>query len=178
MKTLIQNGIIAAYYPDESVHWENDLVYIPDAVVRATIRNAQDVQPAPDPCESAALDDVKAWYKKTLNWLAERRMNAGFMHNSSRFQSDNEAMQNITGTGAAIGMGMALPPGFAWRDADNVMHTMTAAEFGQLAGAALTFRNTVYGTSWYFKGQIESATTLAEVRAKLVEAGAALAAIA
>lgn len=176
MKTLIQQGIIAAYYPDESAYWQDGLLYIPDAIVRYAVRNAGD-NPAPDPCESNPLEDVKSWLKQTINLLSASRMDNGFMFNGARFQSDNEAMQNITGTGAAVGMGIPLPPGFAWRDADNTMHPMDAAAFMALYGTALQWRNTLYTLVWVMKSEIDAAQDLPVAKAIVGGAKARLDAI-
>jgi hypothetical protein len=75
------------------------------------------------------------------------------------FDADAEAIGNINGVLAAVGVGIPLPAGFSWRAADNTNVPMTAQQLVGLAGSFLVYRSKCYGASWAIKAAIAASDT-------------------
>ena len=74
------------------------------------------------------------------------------------FQGDAEAISNINGIIAAIGVGLPLPSGFSWRSADNINVPMTPSVLLGLAGTMIKYRSACYVRSWILKATIDASS--------------------
>lgn len=104
------------------------------------------------------LTELRRLRCDAVNALRAEKLAAGFVFEGNRFDIDQQAMVNISGTMAALSGGLGLPPGFAWRSADNVDVPMDAAKFGAFAAAAMGYVSAVYAVSWGLKDAINAAS--------------------
>lgn len=96
--------------------------------------------------------------KARVNVLRIDKLSMPVTFLSHPFQSDAEAIANITGVLAAVGVGLPLPANFSWRSADNVNVPMNAQVLLGLAGTLMTYRNACYVRSWTLKAQLDAAS--------------------
>lgn len=86
----------------------------------------------------------------------ERRNNLPIRYAGAKFDADGRAQRNVQAWQIQITAGVAIPPGFMWRDADNQEHPADAAFINGL-GAAITMRGTqLYRASWAHKASIQA----------------------
>jgi hypothetical protein len=121
-----------------------------------------DYVPPPPP-----LGEVKAAARRRVDSEREGRLTSPVSYAGAVFDADGPAQRNVSGWLAVLNGGGSLPPGFVWRDFDNVDHPADTAWVVGL-GAAMTARGTaVYVQSWEAKAAIDAATDEAGVLAAL-----------
>lgn len=82
-----------------------------------------------------------------------------FTWNNNRWDCDTVSRQNISGACTfVLQNGNNVPPGFVWRDFDNVNHPVSASDMQGLGNALLAFTFTAYGVAWYHKSTITAIT--------------------
>lgn len=140
---------------------------IVDVMSEAERADADRVQPF------AGLDLVASIALKNdmVNKHRERIMENGWTYEGVRYDSNEQARQNMTGTMTLISTGYALPSNFVWRALDNTNHPFDNATFTSFYRASCLWMETLYHTSWYHKGQIAALTSPAEVAAYDFSAG-------
>lgn len=98
-----------------------------------------------DICFGQALDAGMAWAGKVL-------------------QIDEASRQNLTSAALGAQLGL-LPPGFAWRMADNTFLPLTAPELIAMAGAGMAHYLALSGRRWAMRDAARAATTREEADA-------------
>ena len=79
------------------------------------------------------------------------------------FDADTRAQSNVQGWMVNISNGLEVPPGFTWRDYNNVDHPADA-EFIKGLGAAMVHRGSqLYQRAWELKASIDALSTLEEI---------------
>lgn len=112
------------------------------------------------PLEARRLEKLQL-----VNQERERRNLLPIEYAGSLFDADERGQRNVSAWMTNIAAGMALPPGFVWRDFNNVDHPADAA-FVVGLGAAITVRGTVlYQAAWTKKAQLDAMTTAEEIAA-------------
>lgn len=82
-----------------------------------------------------------------------------FVWNGHRYDSDPTSMTNITGTCTFILQnGGQVPPGFAWRDYDNINVPVTGSDMQAIGNALMAFTFTCYQVDWYHKANVMALT--------------------
>jgi hypothetical protein len=93
----------------------------------------------------------------------ERRNQLPIEYQGTLFDADAKAQRNVSAWMTNLAVGVALPPGFVWRDYVNVDHPADAA-FVTGLGAAITMRGTaLYQTAWSKKAELQALTNTADV---------------
>lgn len=101
----------------------------------------------------------------------ERRNTLPIEYAGAAFDADALSQRNVSAWQTQIANGLAVPPGFVWRDADNIDHAADAAWINGL-GAAMTERGTaLYVASWAHKAAIAALPSVAAVIAYDVDSG-------
>lgn len=105
------------------------------------------------------LVDAEAKVHAMINNFRDGMFNNYFTYNGSRWNCDDVSRQNIIGVIVmAILNGGQLPPGFIFRDYDNVNHVVTGPEIIGMGIKMLSFLSGVYQASWQHKASIEAMT--------------------
>ncbi|WP_198321722.1 MULTISPECIES: DUF4376 domain-containing protein [Methylococcus] len=87
----------------------------------------------------------------------------GYEFEGATFATDPQSIANMTAVLAAIGAGVPLPEGFAWRDYANVNVPMDVETFKRFAGGLIGQVNRIYTQSWSKKDEIETSGTPASI---------------
>jgi hypothetical protein len=117
------------------------------------------------------IEKFKADKIESINAERERRGVLPITFQGIEWDADEFSQRNISAWMASIAAGVAIPPGFTWRAADNTNHAADAAFINGL-GAAITLRGTLlYQTSWGKKAEVAALTTVDAVKAYDVTAG-------
>lgn len=114
---------------------------------------------------SGTLGVAQLRQKSSIDAELERRKGLPVAFDGAMFDADRTARENVSGWQLQLAAGASLPPGFVWRDFDNVDHAADTAFVNGL-GAAITMRGTqLYAQAWALKAQVDAATTIEEVEA-------------
>lgn len=99
----------------------------------------------------AMCDNVNGWRDGLFNNY--------FTWNGNPWNCDSVSRQNIIGVIVmAMLNGGQLPPGFVFRDYNNVNHVITGPDIIAMGVKMLGFLSGVYQASWAHKSQIEAMT--------------------
>lgn len=107
-----------------------------------------------DPAASVEAQSLAMCAK--VNALRAIKLAQPVTYMGHQFDSDHEAIMNVNGIVAAIGVGIPLPEGFTWRSADNADVPMSSAQLVGLAAAMLAYRSACYSKSWALKAAINA----------------------
>jgi hypothetical protein len=136
---------------------------------RPSLRHQWDVQQGW--VDQSTLPQVKADKTEAINVEREHRGVLPITFQGIEWDADDLSQRNVSAWMASIAAGVAIPPGFTWRAADNTNHPADAAFVNGL-GAEITLRGTVlYQTSWGKKAEVEALTTVQAVKAYDVTVG-------
>jgi hypothetical protein len=95
----------------------------------------------------------------------ERRNALPITYEGALFDADEKGQRNLTAWMVNIASGIPVPPGFVWRDYDNVDHPADAAFIVGLGNSVVLRGTLLYQTAWAKKAEVEAITSLAEVEA-------------
>lgn len=109
------------------------------------------------------LLELRRLKQDQVNAKRAERLAEGYAFEDSTFATDPQSIANMTAVLAAIGAGVDLPDGFAWRDQNNVNVPMDAETFKRFAGGLLARVNQIYTQSWSKKDEIETSGTPASI---------------
>lgn len=119
----------------------------------------------PDPFRDKNIASLEAM-AKIMGFLTNR-LNTGMSYTylsvTNLLQADDQSQGRFTATQTRVTSGLGLPPGFAWRAADNSFFPAFAssADFTTMATAVANWVYANLATSWFHKDSI--ATLLADV---------------
>ncbi len=152
--TYIQ--LIAEHYPAVICHSPGN-----GSVYEDIVHQGGDSLPSKIELDNLLLSTCKEKAKAEVNVYRKDWMNDYFTYDFLQWDCDDEAVTNITGT-LLVGLvgGNALPPGFLWRDKNNVDHEVDFMYMVNMAVTVMTFKKQVYAMSWVHKATIDSLPTL------------------
>jgi hypothetical protein len=105
------------------------------------------------------LVDAEAKVHTMINNFRDGMFNNYFTYNGNQWNCDDVSRQNIIGVIVmAMLNGGNLPPGFIFRDYNNVNHVITGAQIIGMGIKMLGFLSGVYQASWVHKANIEAMT--------------------
>jgi hypothetical protein len=90
--------------------------------------------------QAEAVDRIRAAY--------ERELARGMPWAGKTLQIDDASINRLTAVAAAAANGVGLPPGFAWRMADNSALPLTQPAFVSMASAAFAHVNALRQRLW------------------------------
>ena len=100
--------------------------------------------------------DPRTEKRRQADALRDQKLTALIPYRGAMFDADATAIRNISGWQTQIAAGVTLPPGFVWRDADNIDHPADA-DFINGLGAAITLRGSLlYQAAWAHKANIDA----------------------
>lgn len=108
---------------------------------------------------TVSLSDVKESRKSFINQERDRILTEGMLFDSSMFDCDSKAQNNLTSLVAAVAAGVPLPDEFTWRSFDNQDIPMDNIKLIQFAGTMLAYTNSVYSKSFKLKNLIDTKST-------------------
>lgn len=116
--------------------------------------------------DATLLAEAKSVIKKSINAWRTEWMNDYFTYDAKQWDSNDEAVTNITGT-LLIGLvnGNALPVGFEFRDHNNTNHVVDFMYMVYMAIALMTFKKLTYTACWQHKAAVDALTTVSAVKA-------------
>ncbi len=102
-----------------------------------------------------AFTDVQSNITGAVDSYRDKILYDKFIWDGRVWDGSTTSRANINGACTiAILNGGNLPPGFIWRDYDNVNWPVTAADMGAMAAACAVFTFTCYQVAWYHKSNI------------------------
>ncbi|CAI8743198.1 conserved protein of unknown function [Methylococcus capsulatus] len=110
-------------------------------------------------------EDFKRLMRARVNAEREARLRAGFEFQGHTYDTDPQSVANMTAVLAALGAGLPLPEGFAWRDRANIDVPMDEATFKAFTGSLLVHVNSIYVESWRKKDEIKTSGNPASIDA-------------
>lgn len=111
-----------------------------------------------------SLADSQALVCRWINEFREARF-AYFTWNGIRWDSSLQSVVNIMGAVMLAQLnGGSLPPGFTWRDYNNVDHEVTAQYMMGMAVALGSYYTNTYGASWAHKQAVNALPDIQEVQ--------------
>lgn len=117
------------------------------------------------------LAEAKESKKNAVSTLRKAHNYLPISYSSSVFDADETAQRNVSAWQTQLAAGTDLPPGFVWRDYNNVDHPADAAFINGL-GTAITLRGTVlYQVAWVHKAAIDALSSIEDVLAYDITAG-------
>jgi len=111
----------------------------------------------------AILARAKNFMRQALSVEKARQLSAGFEYDGNVYDSDANAVANITGAVAMLNAGAELPAGFAWTTAGNIDVPMDSAQLVALGQALNAHVLTVHVNSRAAKLQAAAAANLEEL---------------
>jgi hypothetical protein len=109
------------------------------------------------------LPELRRLKRDQVNAKRAKLLAEGYAFEGAIFATDPQSIANMTAVLAAIGAGVALPEGFAWRDQANDNVPMDAETFKRFASGLLAQVNRIYTQSWAKKDEIETSENPAAV---------------
>lgn len=111
------------------------------------------------------LAQAKEAKRQQITRDCQAAIDSGFFYDGHKYDSDQRSQTNIIGTANAVGAGIPLPDGFAWRTADNDDVPMDGPGVIALGAALLGHVNEQYARSWQLKALVDDAETTAALEA-------------
>lgn len=112
---------------------------------------------------TADLDAAKADKKAEVEEMRQTHNAAPILYEGAHFDADAKAQGNVMSWMVNISNGLTVPPGFVWRDADNLDHPADEAFITGLGAAMVQRGSLLYQQAWQQKAYIDSLTSIPEV---------------
>lgn len=110
-----------------------------------------------------SLEDAKIMMCDQITFIMYGYMHDYFSYNGHRWDSNQISRSNLLGALEEGEHNGSLPPGFVWKDYDNIYVAMTLPELGALAGAMFAFVNQCYGIAWAHKDTVNALVDITAV---------------
>lgn len=110
------------------------------------------------------LDEIKTAKKAEINGLRDAKLAEGFKYQNHVYDTDDESISNLMGMVLASAIGIPLPEGFKWRDAENKDVYLNYTGLTELARSLIYWRNAIYQASWDDKADIDKLNNINNVK--------------
>jgi hypothetical protein len=116
---------------------------------------------------NAQLSELKEMKWEEIKRLRADNAAAGFTFNGHEYDSDHEAIRNITGavTGALVAQGASRSVSIDWTTKNNATVNLNGQQLMDLGDAALLHVNTQYAIARSLRQQIDAASSESELDA-------------
>jgi hypothetical protein len=95
-------------------------------------------------------------YSRAINRWRDKKLRQGFTYQGHVWDSDDEALRNLTEAVAGVAAGLTLPQDFSWRTKNNEDVPADQALLRGMAGAWRERKFAIYKVSWQAKEDLKS----------------------